>query len=1028
MPKNKKQQTFNVYPYLGGYKHFMRNGGSLPKFVNEGEVADPETVATRIKPHNKYKYANTFDGVVNEWRANNDPNYIPAGSLMGQVAEGAQALGNFGKTFLGAFNKDNYKPGGRYSKFQTKQIPGSCIDNTGKPVLDNNTQITTTEACTNAGGTWKNSTEVFDGLKYGKTTLTNTTDQERIFHGDNLNKWMSMSKKEQQEFIDQGGQAEDLLWTAQEMANGKWNNMNKNPGSCSDGKSKNEEQCIKSGGLWTNASSTWDGINYRASVLRGNALEAQTGDRMFSNKTRITNPDGTSSFVYLDEKGNVLDNQQGNYKYDELEEGTGPGGLADANASQLHIQYEVDENGNPVDPSNNQPVSFDQQGVNQDGTPGDFVENRVYDRDGNYGNYVGTNTQINTDNQLQINCETGQTCPSGAFGVWQDGQCNCTARYGTELYKKNDNLRRFIYGGNLPRFQEGQETDGYDGGMLPEVDVNDNARRSWNCNNGNCVEVPFPQIGQYNSLEMCENSCSVDQPTGSPLEPNMTPLERRPIQPLQTPGYPTDDLQKAGPMPENNPYNVKFDEEDSKNWNAGLGQKYEELGMSNPHEKQTKGTKDEIANLTGAVNTSYGDGPLQKVWNKGRETLNTGVLGAAQDLLIGGKKEQSCSDPQYTDKASCEENKGTWTETKGTGLVDILFDNVMPIGQNIMNQNAQHKNELYKRSSSAEDRYAANESGVGSGQRGFYDVNKGGYGDDLYGTGEIFGQIAQEGMEMQQQAPIDYSEALAYMNQENGLRFNIEELKKQKNYLGKLSYGGHLPMAQDGWDGWIKKAKTATSDVYNKAKNVYNNSSTNVKKVIDTTKDLVTTGIEEGIQNRISPILGSTATATLGVGAGATELLKGNFNLQDNISNNSNKNKTEIKQDVDKMYKGVYGQGFYGSAKKHGGAHTTADINDLSPYGNNTVPYDQASWLAKFNHGFSPAMYNRRTTHGTAPGAGIINKLDKTWEIAKGATNYVKNNWLQKGGEHTAEEKVVNIDMDLYYELMNAGADIKIIR
>ena len=73
-------------------------------------------------------------------------------------------------------------------------------------------------------------------------------------------------------------------------------------------------------------------------------------------------------------------------------------------------------------------------------------------------------------------------------------------------------------------------------------------------------------------------------------------------------------------------------------------------------------------------------------------------------------------------------------------------------------------------------------------------------------------------------------------------------------------------------------------------------------------------------------------------------------------------------------------------------------------------------------------MYNRRTTHGTAPGAGIINKLDKTWEIAKGATNYVKNNWLQKGGEHTAEEKVVNIDMDLYYELMNAGADIKIIR
>ncbi len=37
---NKKEQTFNVYPYLGGYQHFMRNGGALPKFEEQGAV-DP---------------------------------------------------------------------------------------------------------------------------------------------------------------------------------------------------------------------------------------------------------------------------------------------------------------------------------------------------------------------------------------------------------------------------------------------------------------------------------------------------------------------------------------------------------------------------------------------------------------------------------------------------------------------------------------------------------------------------------------------------------------------------------------------------------------------------------------------------------------------------------------------------------------------------------------------------------------------------------------------------------------------------
>jgi hypothetical protein len=41
--KNKKNQTFEVYPYLNQYQYLMRTGGQLPWYVDEGEVDEPFT-------------------------------------------------------------------------------------------------------------------------------------------------------------------------------------------------------------------------------------------------------------------------------------------------------------------------------------------------------------------------------------------------------------------------------------------------------------------------------------------------------------------------------------------------------------------------------------------------------------------------------------------------------------------------------------------------------------------------------------------------------------------------------------------------------------------------------------------------------------------------------------------------------------------------------------------------------------------------------------------------------------------------
>ena len=905
---NKKEQTFNVYPYLGGYQHFMRNGGALPKFEEQGAV-DPSTIANRIKPTNKYKYANTYKGVVDEWKANNDPNYVPRGSFMGQLAGSIQAAGDFGKTAMGTFDKDNYKPGGKYSKHQTKQIAGrvaGCSD----------TKSANEEECVNNGGTWdpgSESTEVYDGLKYANSTFTNTTDENAILNTDNVAKYVGMSKREKKKFGKSGGRNTDLWWTPQEMADGKFNYMDLNE----DGTPK------------------FDGVNLRASIERGNALEEQTGDRMFNNKTR--NKDG--DFIYFDNDRNLIANQKGaRTEYDRIEEGTGTGELGDANASQMNIQYEVDENGNPIDPANNQLTSFNHIGEDKDGNPLE-KDDVVYDPNKEYGNYMDKKS-------FTINVQKEKECKSkGCIYVPDEmgGSCDCayTGKYGTEIPE-------YLRGGGTA--QSAVLCDAYDRPIEPHMaaaaDVNNNYKGP-GMRYGGALDtfvyggaLPKFQDGvEFNSggldMDMAEDPYGVNAFNTNP--------------PIENPNANAEDPMMVVDESENSPESQPRVMTQAESQQA----MYDESGLENPFAPREEATEEQ---QDMGIDAGYGDGLLEKTWNKSREFLNTGVMGAAKDTLIGGSAEKYCSDPKYTTKEECEKEGAKWTEQKGTGAVSLLFDNLMPMAENIMGQNAERKNEMYKRSVSAEDMYAATESGTGSGQRGFYDVNKGGYGDDLYGTGKIFGQIAQDGMEMQQEQPKDFSVPTSYMELEDGLKFDLESLKEQKNYLGKYNMGGHLPRFQDG-----KESKPWYS------------------KVADYTQTALSgVGLTPG---PIGFVADAINTGVSGTRAGYNTAI-----------------------------------GDTESAKIHG--------ENLALNATSMIP-GPAGWAAG---GTAIAKDLANYTGVTDPNKSVTTQVtdavaDKPQYAENLNTGPKKIGSAKHGGEQHVE-----MDMALYYELMQAGADIKIIR
>lgn len=688
--KNKKQQTFNVYPYLGGYQHFMRNGGMLPKFEDEGQVnVSASELFKKIRPTNTDQdYPNTLKGAVKEFNehfGNRDDRskYNTLGGLgrLGLLGNVVQGVNQGVKNVRTAFDKDSYTPGGKYSKF----------DETG-------------------------------ALRFADVKLTNTTDQNALLHGENFSKYLGMSKKEREKWIESGGRNTDLWWSTDDLQYGKYNYMDRNE----DGTPK------------------FDGINYRQIKARNEMYKnPDTGESLFAIKNK--NKDGT--FTYFNPDGSIDYNKSTQTQYDLIEEGTGPGGLADVNAQTMIFDFDKEgENKLAAFSGFNEQTTTtgvcsdgasltEESCVNAGGTwTTDTKTEKVnpvteYDPDTNFGNYTTTTTSEET-RQQRLNREAQE-------GSGEDD----TLRYGAELRKM------------LTR---------YDAGGVADDNLNDSTAY-WD-KFDNPGDPVFQEGGQNEDEEENPDDKKPDANPygfGSPQGPiNITPgtpedyndslIESIESKQNPDPNQPPEELLIPG---------VDFDPmENVNNFEVPNAPKPPDRTDQNVIEGQAT---EEQQNM--GIDVSYGKGPIQKTYNKVREATNTGVLGAALDIY-GGASE-------------------------------FAVDKLAPFLSSFAEGQDRHEAKLKQRSMSAEDFAPMMEETAGTGAKGFYDVNKGGYGDDLYGTGEIYGQV-QEGKELINQNP-DLSGVLSYMpSDKDQLAFNKEHLEKQKEFLGKMKNGGQLPKYQ----------------------------------------------------------------------------------------------------------------------------------------------------------------------------------------------------------------------------------------
>lgn len=667
--KNKKQQTFNVYPYLGGYQHFMRNGGALPKFEEQGETKETQ----QQKMERLYK---------EQFGDRNKYNYLGGLGRVGLLGNMIQGAGELGNTISGAFKKESYDPGGKYSKFDQQ-----------------------------------------GNLRFGRSSFTNTTDKNAMLHGDNLAKYINMSKKEKEEWVANGGRNSDLWWSTDDMTFGKRNFMDRNE----DGLAK------------------WDGSNYRVAKARNEIFKnPDTDESLFSVKQK--NKDGT--FTYFNEDGTVNYNKEGQTQYDRIEESTGPGGLADVNAGIMNFDFDAE--------GDNKLVSFEQntdQTITKTDPDGNvtITENKVngitpYDPNKVYGPYTEETTTTESK-QERINRELEE----------KDGNDE-TLKYGKEL---RGMLTRYDVGG-------GDSADGYDTGYF------DHDR----------YEVPFYEHGGPHEEGETNYPGQVQLPSNNPMN-DFTPPTYDPLAPL--PGF-------------NGPVNVEAEPEEITNFerpNFGtriknflegnndlnkpptitdiesdefieeLGEKVDPnaprvLDPTSQNDMQGVATEEE---KDMGIDVGYGDTKAQKAFNKAKEISKTGVIGAGLDI-IGGASE-------------------------------FAVDKLAPFLSSFAEGQDRHEEKLKSRSRSAEDFAPMMEETAGTGNRGFYDVNKGGYGDDLYGTGEIYGQV-QQGKELMNEQPTPVSINDYMKTNMDVLRFNKEHLDKQKSFLGQMKNGGQLPKYQRG--------------------------------------------------------------------------------------------------------------------------------------------------------------------------------------------------------------------------------------
>ena len=675
--KNKKQQTFNVYPYLGGYQHFMMGGSNLPKYEEEGETPESETdkmkrlYKEQFGDRSKYNFAGGMGRL----------------GLMGNAIQGTTSLAN---TIGGAFDKDSYTAGGKYSKFDEQ---GS--------------------------------------LRFGRSSFTNTTDENAMLHGDNLAKYMNMSKKEKEEWVASGGRNSDLWWSTDDMTYGKRNFMDRNE----------------------NGLAKWDGTNFRVTQARNDmTLDPNTGKSLFTDKQK--NKDGT--FTHFNDDGTVNYNKSNATIYDNIEESSGEGGLYDVNATNLYFDFDKE--------GDNKLVSFDQN-TNQTITKTDpegnvtveesqVTGNTPYDPTSNYGNYTITENESESK-QERLNREAleRENCANG--------NCNPPAKYGKEL---RGMLTRYDAGGvaddNLndsTAYFDHEKTDVpfYEhGGPHNEDETNYPG------------QVQLPSLNDpINDFTPPTNNFS-DNPYGPQFSPTGSTVQAEPeeIANFERPNFGT---RLKNFFEGNNDLNKPPTQADvmTDDMEANIDKKVDPnaprvLDPTSQNDMQGVATEEQ---QDMGIDVGYGKTKAQKAFNKAKEITNTGVIGAGLDVL--GKTSE------------------------------VLVDNIVPLVSSFAEGQDQHEARLKQQGNSAETFSPMMEETAGTGNRGFYDVNKGGYGDDLYGTGEIYGQV-QQGKELmnQQPTPIDVS---AFMQMDNDiLKFNKEHLDKQKSFLNDYKNGGALPKYQ----------------------------------------------------------------------------------------------------------------------------------------------------------------------------------------------------------------------------------------
>jgi hypothetical protein len=784
--KKNQEQTFNVYPYLGGYQHFMKDGGALPKFNENGQVNIAD-VTKRIRPTNRYKYDRTFDGLKEEWQNNvgnqgDRDKYNTLGGLgtMGLTANLFKGASDLVGDVKGVFNKDSYTSGGKYSKF----------DDDG-------------------------------GLRYGQVNLQNTTDKNALLHGENFAKYLDMSNKERKKLTESGDlRNTDLWWSTDDLQYGKHNWMDKNE----------------------NGTAKFDGLNYQVAKKRSEEyVNPDTGERLFSTKQK--NKDGT--FTYFNEDGTIDNQKTSQTQYDLIEEGKGEGGLGDVNAESMIFDFDKEGDNKLAGFSSHDETTITKSSCSDgtslsetdctsnggtwsqaDPTTNTELKLNEYKSDEIYGPHKSEEIVQEESNQERLNRLAKEQLKYGAElkkmmvggdgimgGLGQD-DIGGTADFKTnfhqfdiegpivndlDLPEKYDGYE-MKYGGSLPKF--------VNGGAEDEEETDDQKQKR-------IYEESIPVIPEtlkgekdYGYNQMLNNFTAPtgnfsDNPYGPQFSTSGPSFDEAVNSPdnnarLNFDGRGTD-IQAEPKSTWEEPNNVdKF-----KNWFKGDAHLNKDPGpdlSGNPEmeenidvvNKQREGDKTlgydarvldptNRTDMEGAapegsdnlgIDVSYGDGPIQSTYNKTKEVANTGAIGAGLDIL--GKSSE------------------------------FVVDKFIPFADDIYNRNVNKQNEMFKRSVSAEDVAPMMEETAGTGSRGYADINKGGYGDSLYGTGKVFGQ-AQQGQELMPEEA-DLSGVVNFMEPSfDGLKYKDEYLSKQKTYLGKMQDGAELSKLQVGGGNVAKR-------------------------------------------------------------------------------------------------------------------------------------------------------------------------------------------------------------------------------